>query len=171
MTDGFQPWVQTAMISASQRRFTSPSPHARQQTVLAIFLPGGARSIYLLSSVRFPRIVVNEREIRRGVNQRTCSSAEVPGGLQLRLPVTVAAVACQVAEPSLIVGPCCGPQAPGPLRVSPPPVARHRQLCAQSRWHRDLGQGPKPARRLRMTRSRVVCRLGPGLRFGPGGRR
>ena len=95
MTDGFQPWVQTAIISASQRRFTSPSPHARQQTVLGIFLPGGARSIYLLSSVRFPRIVVNEREIRRGVNQRTCSSAEVPGGLQLRLPVTVAAVACQ----------------------------------------------------------------------------
>ena len=97
MTDGFQLWVQTAIISASQRRFTSPSPHARQQTVLGIFLPGGARSIYLLSSVRFPRIVVNEREIRRGVShwQRTCSSAEVPGGLQLRLPVTVAAVACQ----------------------------------------------------------------------------
>jgi hypothetical protein len=31
---------------------------------LGIFLSGGARSIFLLSSVRFPRIVVNEpREI------------------------------------------------------------------------------------------------------------
>ena len=128
------------------------SPHARQQTVPGSFLPGGARSIYLLSPVRFPRIVANEREIRRGVTQRTCSSAEVPGGLQLRLPVRVAAVACQVAEPSLIVGPCCGPQAPGPLRVSPPPVARHWQFCAhwQSRRHRDLGQGPKPAPRPRI---------------------
>ena len=32
-------------------------------TVLGIFLPGGACSIFLLSSVRLPRRVANEREI------------------------------------------------------------------------------------------------------------